>query len=431
MLLSDTPFLCPCLIAHAVDADDMQHLQAALEQQPLVTIQALELAVRSSNPTELQDCSVLACCCMDLFDRSEAAGSSISSTCTDSWLQRPLMPHVVSLQLSCVKLILAACICAEPPPPAAADVASWSHSAADNTHCVLQAAAAMTSLMAQAARQYRDSQLAAAAPPADSATASGPAASSSTAGSRAAVTISSSRAAADSSEGSSSCQLLMQTTRCFVAAGAALSTLSDTLQSTTVAASDAAAARSHNIISTASNEVQSQISTANVRWFKTLFEKSLVGVEFVQSAVRTVRLPAGEDVLDMMQQQQLLQSLQQLQQEIAAAQAVLGCNRDTGAADGAESTTMHGCTSSISAAELTALLPGLGAQLIVCGESLAVLCPVRLCCNNPYCLELLRGANEVQLVAGKGSVCSRCRWVHTSLRFAFPSLLAGPDRASL
>jgi hypothetical protein len=61
--------------------------------------------------------------------------------------------------------------------------------------------------------------------------------------------------------------------------------------------------------------------------------------------------------------------------------------------------------------QLSTLLPGLGARLVACGEALAALCPVPLCCNNPGCVQL-RGASELQLVAGKGSVCSRCRWAH-------------------
>ncbi|WIA16533.1 hypothetical protein OEZ85_013209 [Tetradesmus obliquus] len=59
-------------------------------------------------------------------------------------------------------------------------------------------------------------------------------------------------------------------------------------------------------------------------------------------------------------------------------------------------------------AAFVALLPALGARLVACGEGLAALCPVPLCCNNPRCEEL-RGLSEQKLVAGKGCVCSRCR----------------------
>jgi hypothetical protein len=52
-------------------------------------------------------------------------------------------------------------------------------------------------------------------------------------------------------------------------------------------------------------------------------------------------------------------------------------------------------------------------QLVQLGQALCAQLPVPLCCNNPGCVEL-RGASEQQLVAGKGSVCSRCRWVCSS-----------------
>jgi hypothetical protein len=52
----------------------------------------------------------------------------------------------------------------------------------------------------------------------------------------------------------------------------------------------------------------------------------------------------------------------------------------------------------------------LGQQLVQFSVALCSQLPVPLCCNNPGCVEL-RGASEQQLVAGKGSVCSRCRWV--------------------
>ncbi|WIA16529.1 hypothetical protein OEZ85_013206 [Tetradesmus obliquus] len=59
---------------------------------------------------------------------------------------------------------------------------------------------------------------------------------------------------------------------------------------------------------------------------------------------------------------------------------------------------------------LAATLPSLAAlcRLVACGEGLAALCPVPLCCNNPRCVEL-RGPSEQQLVAGNGGLCSRCR----------------------
>jgi hypothetical protein len=49
-------------------------------------------------------------------------------------------------------------------------------------------------------------------------------------------------------------------------------------------------------------------------------------------------------------------------------------------------------------------------QMEALGEALCAQLPLARCCNNPGCVEL-RGASELQLVGGKGSVCSRCRWV--------------------
>jgi hypothetical protein len=203
----------------------------------------------------------------------------------------------------------------------------------------------------------------------------------------------------------------MQTTGCFVAAGTALAALSATFQ----AASGTAAAQQHNVKSTAMNDEQPQISKATARWLATCFNNSLVGADYVRSAVRTLSVPGADEVRAVMQQR-LGQELQQLQQVVAAAQGALARNSNAGAADGAGGASMHGGTTSSSSSsstsssteELTEMLPGLGARLVACGEALAALCPVPLCCNNPGCVEL-RGASELQLVAGKGSVCSRCR----------------------
>jgi hypothetical protein len=47
-------------------------------------------------------------------------------------------------------------------------------------------------------------------------------------------------------------------------------------------------------------------------------------------------------------------------------------------------------------------------QMVALGEALCAQLPLAHCCNNPGCVEL-RGASELQLVGGKGCVCSRCR----------------------
>jgi hypothetical protein len=57
---------------------------------------------------------------------------------------------------------------------------------------------------------------------------------------------------------------------------------------------------------------------------------------------------------------------------------------------------------------LAAAVLKFGQQLGQLGEALCAQLPVPLCCNNPGC-ESLSGASEQLLVAGKGSVCSRCK----------------------
>jgi hypothetical protein len=395
----------------------MQHLHAALEQQPQTTCQALEVAVRGSNPSELLQCSILACCCLELCGRNGATDSSINIT--DSRIQQPLVPkqHAFSLQISCLKLIRAAAAAA-----AAVGLASSAQSAADSSSSssseLLATQAAVTaSVVAQAADCYRDSLQAAAAvsttPPAATgcATTSGPASSTGS------VASSSSSAAAMSPEGSTSYEVLLLTAGCFAAAGTALAAVSVSLQGAMLStvASPTAAAQPHSATNAATNSGgQPQLNKATWQSLTSCFRDCLEGAAFVHTAISTWILPGGCKVPAVMQQR-LVQELQQLQQEAAAAaaaQAALGCNSKADAAEAAAGAATNGSASSSSSSNSTetfaALLPGLGGRLVACGEALAALCPVPLCCNNPGCVEL-RGASELQMVAGKGSVCSRCR----------------------
>jgi hypothetical protein len=63
---------------------------------------------------------------------------------------------------------------------------------------------------------------------------------------------------------------------------------------------------------------------------------------------------------------------------------------------------------------VAAALPALAQQLAALDQALCAQFPLPYCCNNPGCVEL-RGASGLQLVGGKGSVCSRCRWVRWEL----------------
>jgi hypothetical protein len=57
---------------------------------------------------------------------------------------------------------------------------------------------------------------------------------------------------------------------------------------------------------------------------------------------------------------------------------------------------------------VAAVLPGIAERLTALGEALCAQFPLPHCCNNLDCVKL-RGASELQLVGGKGGVCSRCR----------------------
>ncbi|KAF6264098.1 hypothetical protein COO60DRAFT_271856 [Scenedesmus sp. NREL 46B-D3] len=154
--------------------------------------------------------------------------------------------------------------------------------------------------------------------------------------------------------------------------------------------------------------------------------------------------------------QQLLHNLQQLQQESAAALAALGvCVEAAEAGEAAADAVLTAVSASVterltsnqlSAAlvssasshhtrrdsssnggscgtaasnsdnsercDMTELLPllyGLGARLVSCGQALAELCPVPLCCNNPGCVEL-RGA-RLRAIAARPA--RRCTGPHT------------------
>jgi hypothetical protein len=129
-------------------------------------------------------------------------------------------------------------------------------------------------------------------------------------------------------------------------------------------------------------------------------QRCLGCIRVLQASVTGWDLPADAAVRDSMQQK-LLRVVQKLQEEVTNAQAVLAAGASTASSSSSGETVP---------AAFSALLLGLSQQLVACGEALAALCPVPLCCNSPGCTEL-RGASEPQLVAGKGCVCSRCKWV--------------------
>jgi hypothetical protein len=193
-----------------------------------------------------------------------------------------------------------------------------------------------------------------------------------------------------------------------------------------------------------------------LRWLSNALSGCTTGASFLLRELPTCILPRSGKAHAHLQQQ-LLQDLQQLQRQLTevwgivlicqyvdaareastaveAARAVRAevaltgqqveasaantdensvCTQQGEATDNFSTTgssSRGGCstTGSQLPAQLSALLPGLGSRLVACGEALAALCPVPLCCNNPGCVEL-QGASELQLVAGNASRCSQCR----------------------
>lgn len=133
----------------------------------------------------------------------------------------------------------------------------------------------------------------------------------------------------------------------------------------------------------------------------------LEGVGALQQLLPAADLPAGSE-MRAYERQQLLKKLKALQQQLVATQDAL---RAASGAESADADRGSSSSSQASAAALLVLLPRLSQRLVACGEALAALCPVLLCCNNPGCIEL-RGASEQQLVSHRDSLCSRCRAAH-------------------
>jgi hypothetical protein len=124
-----------------------------------------------------------------------------------------------------------------------------------------------------------------------------------------------------------------------------------------------------------------------------------------------VQLPgaAGGEKACVKACKQLQQQCTQLQEQ---AETLIGLLNDANL--GWEAPLYLGITPSTVAEKLpqsgAAIALQLGQPLVQSSKALCAQLPEPLCCNNPGCVQL-RGASEQQLVAGKGSVCSRCRWV--------------------
>jgi hypothetical protein len=142
-----------------------------------------------------------------------------------------------------------------------------------------------------------------------------------------------------------------------------------------------------------SDEQDSSVTsdTGDTSW-ETVRAACVSGVQAVQQLLPAVQLPgaAGCEAACTAARQKLQQQCTQLQQQCSQLQQQL----QLGPSDEVSSETAS----------------QIGGQLVQVGGALCAQLPVPLCCNNPGCVDL-RGASEQQLVAGKGSVCSHCRWV--------------------
>jgi hypothetical protein len=188
---------------------------------------------------------------------------------------------------------------------------------------------------------------------------------------------------------------LMLMARGAVAAGEVLAALAACMAATPAAQLAAHAA-----------EVSPDTDEQIMHFLFSVLQPCLGCVRMLQASLTTCDLP-GDAVRDSMQQK-LLRDVQKLHDEAMNAQVMLHWRSTAAGSSAASSSSSSGSSGYVIPAAFTALLPSLSQRLVACGEALAALCPVPLCCNNPSCTEL-RGASEPQLVAGKGSVCSRCR----------------------
>uniref|UniRef100_A0A383WPD8 MYND-type domain-containing protein n=1 Tax=Tetradesmus obliquus TaxID=3088 RepID=A0A383WPD8_TETOB len=353
---------------------DSELLLAVAKQQPPATCQALELAVRGARPTHHHTTVPLAhLSCEVCLHALE-------------WTGQQALPvaQLLSLQFSCIKRVQAGAVAAS----------ACQGCRPRNTAVCADLARAALDVMALAGRVFVGSHAQAGQ---TAAAAAGSAAGSSSTSSPAVI---------------KNCAALMLLARTAIAAGEALASL---------ALCDAAA-QVAAVQLDADADAAAAMQPADERMLGEL-APGLVGcigyAALLQANLPDCSLP-GEPALRGSMQQRLLQDVQQLQQEAADALATLV--QSGNAADSAAPTSSgsgSGSSSSSSGssspnlvnsmpAAFVALLPALGARLVACGEGLAALCPVPLCCNNPCCEEL-RGLSEQQLVAGKGCVCSRCR----------------------
>jgi hypothetical protein len=130
------------------------------------------------------------------------------------------------------------------------------------------------------------------------------------------------------------------------------------------------------------------------------------GAYWLARVLPAVELPGGAAASEPAKQQ-LLQLLDRLLQELQDSRQLSRLTHARRRYNGSTAAVKPTGEQHIDAAA-AATLEMLADQAKALGEALCAQLPLAHCCNNPGCVEL-RGASELQLVGGKGCVCSRCR----------------------
>jgi hypothetical protein len=154
-----------------------------------------------------------------------------------------------------------------------------------------------------------------------------------------------------------------------------------------------------------------QMLTDNTDKVRQVLETCWSSLSWLRSFLSALQMPGMDAAAGAAVLQPLLQQQEELQQE-AWAVAKLLPDEEQDAID-AENTSSSISSSRIAEcaqlrSEVAGQLPRLAERLIVVADAVCAELPVPLCCNNPSCRSF-GCVSELQLVGGKGSICSRCR----------------------
>jgi hypothetical protein len=198
---------------------------------------------------------------------------------------------------------------------------------------------------------------------------------------------------------------------CIIAAAAAGAAGNDNRGSV-----DGSSSSSHERSSDSSSSRQAllQMLTDNTDKVRQVLDACWSSLSWLRSFLSALQMPGTDAAAGAAVLQPLLQQQEQLQREFNAAAKRLPDEQQD--AIDAENTGSSISSSSRKAeyaqlrSEVAGQLPRLAEQLIEVADAVCAELPVPLCCNNPSCRSF-GSVSELQLVGGKGSICSRCRWV--------------------